>query len=466
MKIPNIIKDINSLSPEIVFLICGVLFGLLMVYANPPYHSNDEDRHFYLAYNYSEGNLAPTVQNGKVGFILPISLYNITVSTQGKNYNAGQKVSRQMIDNAEKVPLNKDKNLFYEATTININPIAYIGPIIGMSVGKVINDNPIHILWAGRIGSLLFYLLIVYFAIKLIPFHKFPLTLIALNPMSLYQATSITYDTPIFALTLLLFAYTFKLLFDETTINENNIIMIVAIALIINFSKDGYFLLPFIALLLPMNRFKNKNLYYIMLASLIISIFIPNWTWGVYFQSLNLPNPKPLVSDFQYGGSEQINFLLSNPFGSLYNIFMNIITQGKEWMWGVFGRFGYSYSVLNKGLITVYGLFLFTYILLDNSGKYEVTDKQRYLLLSLGILTALMIIVGFYTVASPVGAKLIFGVQGRYFIPTLPFFIFALSNNIIKKEQFLELKGVVAISAIVIMLSYTVYFLDKQLWMN
>jgi len=90
MKTPKIINDLNQLNPEYIFVVLGLLFGLMIIYANPPFHSNDEDRHFYLAYEYAQGNFEPIVQNGKVGFNLPISLYNISVSTQGKNYAAGQ----------------------------------------------------------------------------------------------------------------------------------------------------------------------------------------------------------------------------------------------------------------------------------------------------------------------------------------------------------------------------------------
>lgn len=464
MQTPKIINDVNKIEPQFIFLIFGLLFGLMIVYANPPFHSNDEDRHFYLAYEYSLGNFDPSVHNGIVGLQLPINLFNIVHSTQGINYNAGQKISRKNIDQAKMIPLDPDKKVFYPATTIGIFPIAYLGPIIGMSIGQAIDDNPIAILSAGRTGGLIFYLVVVFLAIKIIPIHKHTMSLVALNPMALYQASSITYDTPILAMTFLLIAYILKLFFDNQTIDIKEISIIILIALWINFSKDGYLIIPFIALLLPKNRFKNKNLYFVMILALVLTYFIPKWTWGAYLSGLNLPKSKPLVNDFVYGGSRQISFLLSDPISSLGYIFMNILSHGKEWIWGMLGRFGYSYTVMNKGLLTIYGLILLTIALLENTEKNEFNIKQRYFILGIGIATMAVIVVGFYALASPVGSKVIFGLQGRYFIPAIPFILLSLSNNVVKKQQFIENKNVIVSAILLIVLSYTVYFINSNLW--
>ena len=466
MKTPKIINDLNSLNPEYIFLVLGLLFGLMIVYANPPFHSNDEDRHFYLAYEYAHGNFEPVVQNDKVGFNLPVNLYNISVSTQGKNYSAGQKVSRKQIDEQKLIPLDEDKKIFYEASTTGFAPISYIGPIIGISVGKGLDDNPISILWAGRTGGLIFYLVIVFFAIRMMPAHKLSMMLVALNPMALYQASSITYDTPILAMTFLIIAYTLKLFFENSTIDLKEIGIILAIALFMSFSKEGYVFVPFIALILPINNFKNKNYYYTMIAGLILAYFIPDWTWGAYYNGLNLPPQKPFIKDFVYGGSQQIDFLTSDPVGAISNIIMNIITQGKEWIWGMLGRFGYSYTVMNKGLLTIYGLILLAVALLENPGKLEFNDKQRYIILGIGVATMALITVGFYALVSPVGSKVIFGLQGRYFIPAIPFLLLAMSNHVVKKEQFLSYQNVIVAGISLLVLSYTVYFLNGNLWID
>jgi len=466
MKTPKIINDLNQLNPEYIFVVLGLLFGLMIIYANPPFHSNDEDRHFYLAYEYAQGNFEPIVLNGKVGFNMPINLYNISASTQGINYGAGQKISRKQIDEQKLVPLDEEKTLFYEASTTGFAPIAYLGPIIGISVGKGLDDNPISILWAGRTGGLIFYLIVVFFAIRMMPIHKLSMILIALNPMALYQASSITYDTPILAMTFLVIAYTLKLFYDNTTIDLREIGIILAIALWINFSKNGYLLVPFIALILPMDRFKNKNYYYAMIAGLVLAYFIPDWTWGAYLAGLNLPAKKPFITDFAYGGSQQIEFLMSDPVGTIGNIIMNIVTQGKEWIWGMFGRFGYSYTVMNKGLITIYGLILLVVGLLEKPDKLEFDNKTRYIILGIGIATMALITVGFYALASPVGSNVIFGLQGRYFIPAIPFLLLALSNNVIKKEQFSMYQNIIVSAVILFVLSYTVYFLNGNMWID
>lgn len=460
----KIINDINNLKPEYIFLVLGLVFGLLFVYANPPFHSNDEDRHFYLAYDYANGNIEPTVQNNKSGLVLPQNLYVFSAETQGLYNTPDRKVSRKYVETNSKVPLSEDKKIFYEATTLGISPVSYIGPILGISLGQAIDDNPFSILWAGRIGSLLLYIITMFFAIRIIPIHKLAFMLIILSPMALYQATSITHDAPLLIFTFLYIAIVMKYLFSEDKIDWNNIIILFLIAVLIRFVKDGYILIPFVALIIPISKFKQKNIYFTMIFLLFISNYVYDYTWVNYFASIPLPPFKSFQSDFQFGISNPISEFISNPIHYTYILFMNVLVQGKEWIWGVFGRFGYSYTILGKVVITIYALFLFTVALLDINKKYDFTKYQRYFLVIIAVLSSFMIIAGFYFKASPQGAKLVFGLQGRYFLPILPLFILSLSNISVKKAEFLEYKNLIVGLFLVIFLGYTVYFLNTNLW--
>ncbi|MDQ1265368.1 MAG: hypothetical protein QG635_518, partial [Bacteroidota bacterium] len=38
---------------EIIFAVLGLIFGLFFVFINPPFQTNDSDRHFFHAYHIS-----------------------------------------------------------------------------------------------------------------------------------------------------------------------------------------------------------------------------------------------------------------------------------------------------------------------------------------------------------------------------------------------------------------------------
>jgi len=465
MKIPKSISDINNLAPEYIFLALGLIFGLMMVYANPPFHSNDEDRHYYLAYHFSTGEFAPVVQNGKAGFILPKNLISITTQTQSLNYAAVQKVFRKKIDADKLVPLDAENKMFLELTTY-INPLPYAASAIGISIGRNLDDNPISLLWAGRTANLIFYLLIVFYSIRIIPIHKVTLMMCALTPMALYQASSITYDVFLLSGIILIISLIINYNFSLHKIELKHVLILIAIAFLTRFAKDGYIFIPFIALIIPVNKFRSRTLFYLLLGGLVLAAFLPGAIWSAIYNSLNLPPSKPFIRDFVYGTSLNLDYQMSNPFLFLSNLFMNILVQGQEWIWGTMGRFGYSYTIMSKGVLFVYGLALLTLAFIDGNKVFDFDLKQRLILLIIAFLNIMAIIAGFYIYSSPVGSNLVFGVQGRYFIPIIPVLLLSIANKNFQKPIFENNKNIIVGIFMIIILSYTILFLNNNLWVQ
>ena len=65
----------NRIPLEYFFLVIGLLFGMKLVFSNPPWQSNDEDRHFYNSWYYANGYFKPTAHDGKIGNAMPKKIY-------------------------------------------------------------------------------------------------------------------------------------------------------------------------------------------------------------------------------------------------------------------------------------------------------------------------------------------------------------------------------------------------------
>jgi len=463
MKNNNITDLIINLKAEYIFIVLGAIFGIMIAFSNPPFHSNDEDRHYYLAYYYSTGRVSPDTLNKLPGLLIPQNLYNIVSSTQGINYFAGDKISRAKIEEDKKIKLEKDKKIFMSLVTY-INPISYIPATIGIFIGNFINDNPISLLYAGRIANLIFFLIVVFFAIKLVPIFKATFTMIALSPMVIYQASSVTYDTPILALSLFIVAYIIKLYYQVEQINDKQLIYLLLITFIIHIIKQGYLFIPLLAIILPQEKFVKKNYYWGIIILLVVIYFLATQIWNIYVSSLNLPPFPKFLSDFKYGGDESINIILSNPLEFIYKILMNFITQGKEWLWGAFGRFGYSYTIMNKLILFIYGFVLISVAFLDKGNYKEFDLKTRIKILTVAILGILFIVVGFFVTSTPIGANLVFGIQGRYFIPFISILLLGLYNNTFQFELLTKYKNIFVLIFMFIILTFTVIFINNELW--
>ena len=86
---------------EYYFLLIGLFFGLRFVFVNPPWQTNDEDRHFYNAWYLSQGYIGPEVQGSKIGRPIPRNLFNTVQSFQGIRF-AENKIDKKVVKNLEK----------------------------------------------------------------------------------------------------------------------------------------------------------------------------------------------------------------------------------------------------------------------------------------------------------------------------------------------------------------------------
>ena len=419
-------------SPENLFVVIGYLFGLSLVFANPPFHSNDEDRHFYNSYFLSTGQIRPVQHENQIGGYLPYNLHEVCETFQGIPFNKGARISPAKLKEMKSVPLRDSVKVFYDNPSYRTNPVPYMPFVIGIWIARAVNSNPIHLLWGARIAGLIVYLLIVFYAIKIIPVHKYVLLAVALTPMTLFQAASVGYDVLSMSLSFLIIALALKYAFQEKKIQTRQVVLFLCIVLLHCFAKPGYFLVPFLFFIIPGKNIGSAKKTAAVFACLVIICFLPSITWGSYLSSLHLQGGKALLNDFVYGSHEQVKVILKEPAVFAVNFLLNFIAQGKEWIIGSLGRLGYSYTHLNHTVLFIHGLVLIALSILDASASASrtiiISSGQKLLISGIAFGTIGILTAGFFF-SSPVGAHTIFGLQGRYFIPILPLLLLLNSNR-------------------------------------
>lgn len=452
----------NRFSYHHFFVVIGLIFGIWVAFVNPPWHSNDEDRHFYNAYNLSVGHLGPQSQGSECGFILPVKLTNDVIGFQGVRVTDKSKLKKGLIQNIEDNPLDPEDRKFFATPSCKMLPFAYIPSALMIKIGGAFKSSPLWLGWWGRIGSLLAYLLITFYAIKITPMFKPLLMMIALSPMALYQSASVSYDGLCLAFLFLFFAILISLYVQEDQITLRQIMLLFLAAFAQRMSKDGYFLMYFSVAFIPMAKFENKKLYFGAILLMAGAAWLPSQLWNLYLNTRHLPPEMPLQKDYIFDLSKNLAFSLQSPMQSLILLGDNILSQGKWLIYGSIGRFGFSYTQLPEAAILVF-IAGYIYVALSESREKELAPMFRLPLLALAILNALFIIVGFYLVGTPIGGHFIQGMQGRYFTPLLPFmlaFFFYVPQPPLLKDR---LKWFVPVFTTV-MLFYTVNFLQDHFY--
>ncbi len=420
---------INGFPLEIIFVLLGLVFGILLINYNPPFHSADESQHFIKSYAYSKGEILPNNPQKQWGTNLPKSILDVLKGITVQ-FEKGVRISRQKFNDAKKIPLEPDKSIFYKVTIQNIPPIPYLPFAIGIFVGQFIDDNPIWLVYWGRLFGLFAWLAIMYFVIRLVPIGKSIFFLYGLTPIVLYQGASITYDMMNNAMSFVLLAVFLKFAFDdEWKLTTRNLILIFCLIIIHRFSKGGYPFLPFLFFLIPMEKIGKPWKAALIGVGILFTFFLPSYTWDKVVSALNYQVLIGGSRDVVMSSGMQMKHIMSNPMNFLDVLFRNILWQTAEWTRGTMGRFGHSYFNLPDWFYAMHGFVLILVAFFDSNKDISLVKFQKWLLFIVGGGTAALIIVGFYLTGSAVGGSVIFGLQGRYFVPAVPVMLFLLYNN-------------------------------------
>ncbi len=411
----NKFRDIN---PQTAFLIIGLIYGLGFLLATPAFQVPDEYEHFYRALYVSEGHLIPEKLGNTSGVYVPesVKMTSDTVNDQWHSFLENNN-NKTNLTKLLYVPFNS-KNMVFEdisrIAVITYSPVPYLIAAFGIDLGKLFNLSPLVLLYIGRLANLLAWIFLTYLAIRITPIHKWVFLMIALIPMTLFEAASLSADSFLFGISFLIIAIFFKYAFDDNKkkIGIKEIYILFILLLLIGLAKSNYFLLLLLIFLIPVVKFGNRKNMFFVTGFLFLSVAAVIGIW--MFLTNNLY--APIVPQVSISG--QIAYILGDPFRFPYVLINTFISRGASYQYLFVGNFWLSVPLPTWWL----GFYLATIIpvaLLDQN-KIDITKNQKLVSSIAFILAFITTCAVIYITWTPVGQNIIDGIQGRYFIPILP----------------------------------------------
>lgn len=429
----------KNFSIEKMFLIFGLLFGCLFIFVIPPFQSPDEDSHFKKAFVISEGHFYAKSNKKISGLKIPDTMQDYIGNKLQMMGNRDLKYTYSEFYYDQFLNSDFSKRTLREVSTSNTTPIAHIIPATGILFSKII--SPIFIagtpstafmLYFARLFSLLAYLTIGYFALKITPAFKKSMTTILLLPMSIFLGSMVTYDNLLIPLSILSIAAILRLIYDKKEkFDKKYFILFCIIGYIFLNVKVIYSTLLLLLLFVPKEKFKNNSnkeriKTYAQIGGIVLLLTI----------LLKLPNFFLEVESTKSLASEQLKFILSHPFAYIKILIVNFVSQLRVqlcWMIGTFGLLD-TYMPPLFLILSFFNLILI-FITDGISEKVKIDYKKKIIM----ILAFGLSIIGMYTamyiswtpqVLGVIGGNQITGVQGRYFLPLLICIPLIFSNEI------------------------------------
>jgi len=412
-----------------------LFFGLIYVFIVPPFQMADEDSHFKKAYLVSNIELFPKIVDGQYGNFLPTSLLEYENNHRYMIGDMSKKYSYSKFYFSFALPQDYSEKQFVTYSTSKTHPLLYIPQATAIIAVKILfffNENyitPGIILYAGRIGNLLFFACCFYWTVKLIPFYKRAAVLIGLMPMTLGLVSSLSYDAMVIGVSLLLVAYILNLAYTATSIRLKDIVVLCVFSIVLIELKMVYFPLLGLFFLIPKAKFESTKAYFKSFLIIISSGVLGHIVWS-------------LVSSFGLSAAvdssnymvEQAKFILSHPFLYAGIVFRSIVENFQFYVISFVGNLGWLDTNFPYIFIVFY-LLLLVVISVFDSDAIEMRAANKVLIFLIFVGVVILIETSLYLIwtAIPgiggVGHPVILGVQGRYFIPCSLLFLLLLSNK-------------------------------------
>lgn len=409
---------LQSVKLQHIFLVLGSIFGLLFVFILPPFQAPDELAHFYKAYAISEGQFLCTSEgNLNAGSYLPSNITEFVISTDSTSTNR----DFGSLNNGSKYYPSTEKVFTDHYSSCVYNSVPYIPQSLGFFVGNILNLDFMWIFYLGRLFNLVAYLLICAYSIRIIPRLKNLVLLLALMPMSLHQAVSLSADSLTNALSFLFISYILYLKYNEEDyLQRKNYIFIAVLSILISLVKITYFPLSLAVFLIPVAKYKTRKKYLVNNTLIVSLATLSAVVWLLVTRTMNIYFPvDPVV---------QLNKILQNPLGYCSLLIKNFFNYDGMYLQFV-GILGWLNLPIPMIIYILYFVALFIVIFIEASKQKEYT-KGRILsgLFSMFIFFSCYILIAtsLYLNWPQNNPAIVDGIQGRYFIPAIMLLFYGL----------------------------------------
>lgn len=424
-----------------IFLACALPTGLCLALLTPIGQVADEPAHIARAAGLLHGQLTgqrETFHNpvNHHIFLTAGTMVNgalVTASLTELPSLAPAPLSRKIVEAARAIPWSKTQQFDIAPNTVQYFPALYVPGTIGIALARWCGGSPIQALFAGRIAMLLSYLAIGTAAIMVAAFGQGLLFALLSLPMALSLGASFNQDGQLIAAAALVGA----LLTLDPSLHPRMRFLALPVFALVLMSKPPYGLLLFAALI-PLAAPKLlRRIAFILLFALppvIWVVLMMHDAQVPYHRAAYLPGPlwtgNPHGFFHATSPLDSLRVLLAKPSRFIHLPVQFLVFNGRElaregvgilgWLSISLGQWTYDGWFIALALAAL-GVFPATG---RNAAPWRAIDAIFVLVLVIASIFAVEIAI--YLSWDNVGAAIISGPQGRYYLLFIPFLMLAL----------------------------------------
>lgn len=418
-----------------LFLVVATLFGVAFSVAVPPLWGFDETSHFARVYQISGGHFLQDKSKDNFGGTMPrnfnaVSRYATADIGEEKDPNP---FTRKDVNNYSQyrhmLQQKFSKDTEQAINPAGYSPLAYPLSEVLVSIARVADSSIGTTLYVARLGGLVTFIGLGFYALWMLRGLKsrWLLLVVALSPVMLVQAATLSADTVTNALALVFMSLLIVSFVKPERFTRMHKIALALAAVWMPAIKLNYLFLSSGVLLLPGAVFRDKlriNTYRVgTLAIAAVTGII--WTLMMSVTTTSGVSPRP--DGLPIDPSGQLHFIITHPFGFITAMARSFVYYGDAYIHEMFGVLGWNYVVLPLLILipTIIAILLCGLYAREEFQKIKVRALLLVASCCIGVASIFAIL---YMGFTPVAKTMVDGVQGRYLLPFLiPFVIVLVS---------------------------------------
>jgi uncharacterized membrane protein len=458
------------LRPEVLFAITALVAGSVYAVITPPFQVPDEGTHFRRTFEVAGFRTEdpPTV---------PSSVVRIDSILSRLHFNREERTSKAEILALMDVPMEPG----IRQPGLGPDYIApYMPQVFGLWVGQIFTSSPLLLMYFSRFFNLIFAIVVLFFAIRIMPAGKWVLFLLALMPKTIFLLASVSYDAYVISLSFLLIALFLHFAFRPgKMLVWRDLGLLFLLTVLLALAKPPYFIAGFLFLIIPVAKVGSWKKYLLVFSVFVISMLMAQGTFSLLGKLVNPPdaqgvmkskehpvpqfaglslfasadqpqgpkqgatadssrkvNPAPQgtpKSPFDPQG--QVKYIRSHVWDFLKLLAVtNAVDMRENILNNFVGTMGWLDTFMPDRLVNFYLVILLVVALCLTDQDLHPGWRRKTWFFILFAAGCLAIETAMYIFSSYVGGEIIYGIQGRYFIPIAPLFLFLFYNTFISRK--------------------------------
>ncbi|MDR3128266.1 MAG: DUF2142 domain-containing protein [Bifidobacteriaceae bacterium] len=324
------------MKPAKIFSILALISSILFIIFTPPGFNDDEPTHYIRVQQIANGQffnqLKPypakegdkrTAEQRLIGYG-PIDQ---NAKDFINSYHFGKTYSLPF-DNFLNAPqkYHSDKILDITSGQATPNsPFTYLPLVAGVELAKTLNLSLLNEFMLAKLLETLVCIFLTTLAIRFIPRGKWILFAISILPMTIVQFTAFSHDGLTYAVSVLLFSFTYKIIYEKSQINWQNVNVLAILTIALGTMKMTYLPIIALTLLIPIlnKHWQNIKGWLICVLSSLASVI----TCFGLIQQVNKANVDITIGPNTLSPDLQKQAILHNPLNLIKAAFNTIFYQ-------------------------------------------------------------------------------------------------------------------------------------------